>query len=109
MFVVFQVQCLCLFVTHYPCLSELEQVHPAHVRNYHMAFMLHRETSCDGDEEEEGEGGPHEELTFLYQCISGAAQRSFGLNVARLADIPPEILAVAAHKSRQLEMVVQKR
>lgn len=48
-------------------------------------------------------------ITFLYQLTEGAAARSYGLNVARLADIPDSILHAAARKSRELESSVSTR
>lgn len=36
----YKVKSLTLFVTHYPPLCELERLHPKHVANYHMAFLL---------------------------------------------------------------------
>lgn len=48
-------------------------------------------------------------ITFLYQLTEGAAARSYGLNVARLADIPQSILTSAALKSKELEAVVNSR
>lgn len=48
-------------------------------------------------------------ITFLYQLTEGAAGRSYGLNVARLADIPDPILHTAAQKARELERTVNAR
>lgn len=48
-------------------------------------------------------------ITFLYQLTEGAAGRSYGLNVARLADIPDPILHTAARKARELESTVNGR
>lgn len=56
----------------------------------------------------DGEVQP-EFITFLYQLTEGAAGRSYGLNVARLADIPDPILHTAALKSRELENMVNSR
>lgn len=42
-------------------------------------------------------------VTFLYQITRDIAARSYGLNVAKLADVPDEILKKAAHKSKELE------
>lgn len=56
----------------------------------------------------DGEVQP-EFITFLYQLTEGAAGRSYGLNVARLADIPDSILHTAAHKARELESTVNAR
>ncbi|XP_053181496.1 DNA mismatch repair protein Msh3 [Scomber japonicus] len=100
------VKSLTLFVTHYPSLCELEQVYPEHVSNYHMAFLLN-EPDITTDTED-GQVQP-EFITFLYQLTEGAAGRSYGLNVARLADIPDPILHTAALKSRELENMVNSR
>jgi DNA mismatch repair protein MSH3 len=48
-------------------------------------------------------------LTFLFQCVHGAADRSYGLNVAQLADVPKKILDKAAEKSRELEASTKHR
>ena len=48
-------------------------------------------------------------ITFLYQLTEGAAGRSYGLNVARLANIPETILHTAAKKARELEDTVNTR
>ena len=48
-------------------------------------------------------------VTFLYHLVNGAAARSYGLNVARLAGIPSEILCMAAEKSHELENVILSR
>nr|XP_020503102.1 DNA mismatch repair protein Msh3 [Labrus bergylta] len=100
------VKALTLFVTHYPPLCELERVYPQHVSNYHMAFLLNEpDIAMDTDD---GEVQP-EFITFLYQLTEGAAGRSYGLNVARLADIPDTILHTAALKARELESTVNAR
>uniref|UniRef100_A0A672MMP6 DNA mismatch repair protein MSH3 n=1 Tax=Sinocyclocheilus grahami TaxID=75366 RepID=A0A672MMP6_SINGR len=98
------VKCMTLFVTHYPPLCELEHLHPQNVGNYHMAFLLNEpESTSDGEEVQP------EFITFLYQLIEGAAARSYGLNVARLAEIPESILRTAAFKSKELEALVNSR
>lgn len=48
-------------------------------------------------------------VTFLYQMTRGIAARSYGLNVAKLADVPREILKKAAHKSKELEGLVNMK
>ncbi|XP_071339367.1 DNA mismatch repair protein Msh3 isoform X2 [Trachinotus anak] len=100
------VKALTLFVTHYPPLCELERAYPEHVSNYHMAFLLNEpDITTDTDD---GEVQP-EFVTFLYQLTEGAAGRSYGLNVARLADISDPILQTAARKARELENMVNAR
>uniref|UniRef100_A0A8C6M2T8 DNA mismatch repair protein MSH3 n=1 Tax=Nothobranchius furzeri TaxID=105023 RepID=A0A8C6M2T8_NOTFU len=96
------VKSLTLFVTHYPPLCELEQLHPEHVTNYHMAFLLN-EPDVSNEEVQP------EFITFLYQLTEGAAGRSYGLNVARLAGIPEPILHTSAHKAHELESMVNAR
>uniref|UniRef100_A0AAQ5ZM00 DNA mismatch repair protein MSH3 n=1 Tax=Amphiprion ocellaris TaxID=80972 RepID=A0AAQ5ZM00_AMPOC len=98
------VKALTLFVTHYPPLCELERVYPEHVSNYHMAFLLNEPDISTGTDEIQPEF-----ITFLYQLTEGAAGRSYGLNVARLADIPDSILHIAARKARELENMVNAR
>uniref|UniRef100_A0A8C4NYZ4 DNA mismatch repair protein MSH3 n=1 Tax=Dicentrarchus labrax TaxID=13489 RepID=A0A8C4NYZ4_DICLA len=97
------VKALTLFVTHYPPLCELERVYPEHVSNYHMAFLLN-DVYVLTDEEVQPEF-----ITFLYQLTEGAAGRSYGLNVARLADLTDSILHTAARKARELESIVSTR
>uniref|UniRef100_A0A7N6FCF4 DNA mismatch repair proteins mutS family domain-containing protein n=1 Tax=Anabas testudineus TaxID=64144 RepID=A0A7N6FCF4_ANATE len=108
------VKALTLFVTHYPPLCELERVYPQQVTNYHMSFLLNEPDKmktvsysvlCDCCSAEV----QPEFITFLYQLTEGAAGRSYGLNVARLADIPDSILHSAARKSRELESMVNTR
>ena len=55
------------------------------------------------------DGVQPEFITFLYQLTEGAAGRSYGLNVARLANIPETILHTAAKKARELEDTVNTR
>uniref|UniRef100_A0A8C0AR58 DNA mismatch repair protein MSH3 n=1 Tax=Buteo japonicus TaxID=224669 RepID=A0A8C0AR58_9AVES len=98
------VESLTLFVTHYPSVCELEKVYPEKVGNYHMAFLVNEEESAEQKDEENPEF-----ITFLYQITKGVSARSYGLNVAKLADIPEEILKKAAHKSKELERIVNMK
>uniref|UniRef100_A0A803XNJ1 DNA mismatch repair protein MSH3 n=1 Tax=Meleagris gallopavo TaxID=9103 RepID=A0A803XNJ1_MELGA len=99
------VESLTLFVTHYPSVCELEKVYPEKVGNYHMAFLVNEEESA----EQKGTEENPEFITFLYQITKGVTARSYGLNVAKLADIPEEILKKAAHKSKELERLVNMK
>ncbi|CAC5363938.1 MSH3 [Mytilus coruscus] len=99
-----QVKCLTLFVTHYPVLSELEQTYPNVVQNHHMSFMVNEDSGKIGEEDSSNA------VTFLYQLVSGCAGKSYGLNVARLASIPQDILNTAAKKSQEFHnLLVTKR
>nr|XP_032649861.1 DNA mismatch repair protein Msh3 [Chelonoidis abingdonii] len=101
------VESLTLFVTHYPSVCDLEKIYPEQVGNYHMAFLVNEEESEQqkGSEDEENP----EFITFLYQITRGVAARSYGLNVAKLADVPEEILKKAAHKSKELEGLINMK
>ncbi|ETE66136.1 DNA mismatch repair protein Msh3, partial [Ophiophagus hannah] len=92
---------LTLFVTHYPPLCELERAYPTHVENYHMSFLVNEDYSKPEDDFEEQ--NHFDCVTFLYQITKEVAARSYGLNVAKLADVPKEILKKAAYKSKELE------
>ncbi|XP_052015397.1 DNA mismatch repair protein Msh3 isoform X2 [Apodemus sylvaticus] len=100
------VKSLTLFVTHYPPVCELEKCYPEQVGNYHMGFLVNEDESKQdsGDMEQVPDS-----VTFLYQITRGIAARSYGLNVAKLADVPREILQKAAHKSKELEGSVSLR
>ncbi|XP_078070007.1 DNA mismatch repair protein Msh3 [Mustelus asterias] len=94
------VKSLTLFVTHYPPVCELEKLYPQNIRNYHMAFLLNEDVDEQNESVEELQP---ELITFLYQLTEGAADRSYGLNVAKLASIPEEVLKKATQKSKELE------
>jgi DNA mismatch repair protein MutS len=66
-----------LFATHYHELTELAERLPG-VKNYHVAV---KETG----------GG----IVFLRRVEPGAADRSYGIEVAKLAGLPPEVVARA--------------
>ncbi|KAL2779502.1 DNA mismatch repair protein Msh3 [Daubentonia madagascariensis] len=100
------VKSLTLFVTHYPPVCELEKSYAQQVGNYHMGFLV-------SEDESKQDPGKEEQVpdfvTFLYQITRGIAARSYGLNVAKLADVPGEILKKAAHKSKELEGLVDMK
>ncbi|EEH45022.1 DNA mismatch repair protein MSH3 [Paracoccidioides brasiliensis Pb18] len=87
---------LTLFITHYQSLSSQALNFPeGELRNVHMKFM---ESGVDG-----------RDITFLYVVGEGEAHRSYGLNVARLANVPSSVLDVAATKSAELEEKIKKK
>jgi DNA mismatch repair protein MutS len=71
------VRCRALFATHYHELTELVNVSP-HAANYSVSA---RERGDD--------------VVFLYKLVKGAASRSYGVAVARLAGLPEPVLARA--------------
>ncbi|NP_001095775.2 DNA mismatch repair protein Msh3 isoform X2 [Bos indicus] len=100
------VKSLTLFVTHYPPVCELEKSYSQQVGNYHMGFLVNEdESKQDAGEEDQ----VPDSVIFLYQITRGIAARSYGLNVAKLADVPGEILKKAASKSKELEGLVNMK
>jgi DNA mismatch repair protein MutS len=77
--------CKTLFATHYHELTALADELPR-VKNYRMEVL------------EEGD-----RVVFLYRVAPGGADRSYGLHVARLAGIPPEVVARARALLLELE------
>lgn len=77
----------CLFTTHYHELAELEERLPF-ARNYHVAVA-----------ERPGE------VVFLYRLQRGGTDKSYGLNVARMAGIPKDAIRRAGQILKQLEAI----
>lgn len=79
------VKAFTLFATHYFELTSLpEQV--GGLVNVHLDATEHRD-----------------HIVFLHQIQEGPASRSYGLQVAKLAGIPPQVLAAAQEKLAALE------
>jgi DNA mismatch repair protein MutS len=74
-----------LFATHYHELTELEQLLPG-VKNVHVSV---RESGAD--------------IVFLRRVEPGSADKSYGIEVARLAGIPPEVIERAREVLRHHE------
>jgi DNA mismatch repair protein MutS len=74
-----------LFATHYHELNELEEKLKG-VRNFHV-------TNREADNK----------IIFLRKLAPGGSTHSFGLHVARMAGMPPELLKRAHEVLRQLE------
>jgi len=89
------IRCFCLFVTHYQPLCQMQHELNGKVGNYHMSFM------------EEGEG--EHRISFMYRLVKGRADRSFGLNVASLANLPIHLVNQAKLLSKEMEANVDER
>jgi DNA mismatch repair protein MutS len=74
-----------LFATHYHELTKLSEVHGG-VKNYCMAIQ---------------EAG--KEIVFLRKVTPGAADKSYGIEVARLAGMPREVLTKATRILERLQ------
>ena len=76
---------LTLFSTHYFELTELADNRDG-IGNVHLDAVEH-----------------NEEIVFMHNVKSGAASRSYGLQVARLAGLPTAVLASAKARLQELE------
>lgn len=72
-----KIGCLSLFSTHYHMLLD-EFADDPNISMFHMAYEL------DG-----------EEVVFLYRFVEGVCTNSFGMNVARLAGLPDDVMGRA--------------
>ncbi|MDH7478455.1 MAG: DNA mismatch repair protein MutS, partial [Syntrophomonadaceae bacterium] len=75
----------CLFTTHYHQLTGLEEVLPG-VRNFSVAVKEHGH-----------------DIVFLHKVLPGGSDRSYGIQVARLAGLPPELIGRASKILEELE------
>ena len=78
-------RCRALFATHYHELAQLEG------RLDHLANLSLRAREWNG------------ELVFLHEAVAGPADRSYGVQVAQLAGVPPAVVARARAVLDQLE------
>ncbi|WP_372369936.1 DNA mismatch repair protein MutS [Candidatus Uabimicrobium sp. HlEnr_7] len=75
-----------LFATHYHEMSDLADIYP-NVRNYNVAIQ-------------EWNG----QVAFLHKILEGSADRSYGIEVAKLAGIPQQVI----HNSRKILMRLER-
>jgi DNA mismatch repair protein MSH6 len=92
-------RCLSLFATHYHSLLE-EWKHDPNVRLGHMECLVEngQSTSRSGPEDTDDTT-----ITFLYTLGDGVCPKSFGINVARLAGLPEDVLTKAKRISFEFE------
>lgn len=95
-----EIQPLLICITHFTQLSIMASQMPKVVKNYHMDYM-----------ELQDEGSNVADVVFLYKLVKGHAKNSFGLNVAKLALIPPGIIeeAYAISKLQENKMDFNKQ
>jgi len=90
-YLITQIKSTCIFITHFPQLSEIAAKHPVECQLFQMAFV-----------EEEGiDRIP--DITFLYRLIPGLTDRVHGISIARMAGLPDSVCRLAAEKSQHLE------
>nr|WP_136251891.1 DNA mismatch repair protein MutS [Ningiella ruwaisensis] len=79
------IRCYTLFATHYFELTQLAQ-HYDFIQNVHLSAIEHKD-----------------DIKFMHQVQQGAANKSYGLQVAKLAGVPKQVIQVAKLKLAQLE------
>ena len=102
-----RVHCRALFATHYHTLVDDWEVDPR-VQLGHMECIVY---GGGDDKGGEGEGmdlssGPEagqEEVTFLYRLCDGSCPKSYGINVARLANLPERVIESARRYSQTFQ------
>lgn len=86
-----QTKSLTLFATHYFELTQLSQQLP-HLVNVHLDAIEHEDT-----------------IAFLHHVEEGAANKSYGIQVAQLAGIPKVVTQIAKAKLAELEIMGQSK
>lgn len=82
-----EIGCRTLFATHYHELNRLAELIP-NVVNYQVSVQ----ENPDG-------------IVFLHKVVPGGADRSYGIEVARLAGLPPQVLS----RARELLADIERR
>ncbi len=80
-----QARAYTLFATHYFELTDLPQTLPQ-IHNVHLNAVEHRD-----------------QIIFMHEVKNGPASQSYGLQVASLAGVPPEVISRAKLHLKQLE------
>ena len=80
-----KVKCKTLFSTHYHELTEMENKLPG-IRNVHVSI-----DETDGD------------ITFLHKVMDGPVDKSYGINVAKLANLPISVIDKAQELLEEYE------
>lgn len=86
-------------------MAALQQQNPGQIESVHMSYLQqHSEPAASS------QAAPSiPQITFLYKLVPGVADRSFGLNVARMAHLPPSVVDRAAEQAAHLEHITLHR
>ncbi len=79
------IKCKTLFSTHYHELTKMDKMFEG-IKNVHVTIA------------EEGE-----DITFLHKVMDGAVDKSYGINVAKLAGLPSEVIENSKHLLEMFE------
>jgi DNA mismatch repair protein MSH6 len=103
-------RCCALFATHYHSLVDDWEVDPR-VKLGHMDCIVEGAESAatgtamdtDNSDGTDDNAELKQEVTFLYRLCDGSCPKSYGINVAQLARLPAEVLAIASTQSALFE------
>ena len=91
-----------MFATHYHSLLEDWKDQPS-VRLGHMECFVEDEVDENDSNNQNDEEKTRDNITFLYTLGEGSCPKSFGINVARLAGLPSDVLNKARNVSSLFE------
>jgi len=86
-----RIGCRTLFATHYHELTELATSCPG-VVNFNVAVQESRRAD-----------GTPSDIVFLHRIVPGGTDKSYGIHVARMAGIPPSVVARSVEVLAELE------
>ncbi len=81
-----------LFATHYHELNVLELAHPAFIKNVRMVVA-----------EQNGE------IVFLHRVEAGAAQKSYGIQVAKMAGLPSRVIQRSTQRLNEMQKLANQQ
>ena len=84
-YIAIKIRCKTLFSTHYHELTDMENKLPG-IHNVHVSI-----DETNGD------------ITFLHKVMDGAVDKSYGINVAKLANLPHEVIKKANELLKEYE------
>uniref|UniRef100_A0A0D9WBC2 DNA mismatch repair protein MSH3 n=1 Tax=Leersia perrieri TaxID=77586 RepID=A0A0D9WBC2_9ORYZ len=105
-------KCMVIFVTHYPKILNILREFEGSVGAYHVSYLATRKLLEVADRQvvlNNTETKDLGEITFLYKLVAGASDRSFGLNVALLAQLPSRCIERASVMAAKLQEELSER
>ncbi|TVU16653.1 hypothetical protein EJB05_40228, partial [Eragrostis curvula] len=104
-------KCVVIFVTHYPKILDIQREFEGSVGAYHVSYLATRKLAKVKDKEAETTPETKDlgEITFLYKLVPGCSDKSFGLNVAMLAQLPPKCIVRASVMAAKLQEELSAR
>ncbi|RLM65599.1 DNA mismatch repair protein MSH3 [Panicum miliaceum] len=104
-------KCITIFVTHYPRILDIQREFEGSVGAYHVSYLVTKKLLeiTDKPLETSPESKDLGEITFLYKLVAGASDRSFGLNVALLAQLPSRCIKRASVMAAKLQEELSMR